>query len=253
MQIGNNGGVQIGAFNNQTLFGGQNVGTMLRGIMTADRGNTFEKDYNTINRRAADAATALNTALTGFPANVAPFVGLPNTGLGNQLRSISRIIAARGALGARRQVFFASIGGFDQHSGLAAGHGPLWLQINNAMTAFYTALETLGVHNNVTTFTASDFGRTLDSNGQGSDHSWGAHHLIMGGAVRGNETYGVWPDTVLRGPNDVGRGSLLPTTSVEQYAATLAKWFGVADASMSDVVPRAANWSTLDLGFMNPA
>ncbi len=253
MQIGNNGGVQIGAFNNQTLFGGQNVGTMLRGIMTADRGNTFEKDYNTINRRAADAATALNTALTGFPANVAPFAGLPNTGLGNQLRSISRIIAARSALGARRQVFFASIGGFDQHSGLAAGHGPLWLQINNAMTAFYTALETLGVHNNVTTFTASDFGRTLDSNGQGSDHSWGAHHLIMGGAVRGNETYGIWPDTVLRGPNDVGRGSLLPTTSVEQYAATLAKWFGVSDASMNDVVPRAANWSTLDLGFLNPA
>jgi len=255
MQVGNNGGVQINALNNQTLFGGQNVGNTLRGIMTSDRGNTFEKDYNTINRRAADAATALNTALASFPATAAPFTGLPNTGLGNQLRNIARIIAARSALGARRQVFFASIGGFDQHSGLANGHGPLWAQISNAMSAFYTALAdpTINLANNVTTFTASDFGRTLDSNGQGSDHGWGSHHVIMGGAVRGNETYGIWPDTVLRGPNDVGRGNLLPTTSVEQYAGTLAKWFGVPDGSMTDVVPRAGNWSALDLGFMNPA
>lgn len=253
MQIGNNGGVQINALTNQTLFGGQNVGTMLRGIMTADRPNTFEKDYNTINRRAADAAAALNSALTNFPTTAAPFNTFPNTGLGNQLRNIARIIAARGPLGARRQVFFASIGGFDQHSGLVAGHGGLWTQISNAMAAFHAALSdpSINMANNVTTFTASDFGRTLDSNGQGSDHSWGAHHLIMGGAVRGGETYGIWPETVLRGPNDVGRGSLLPTTSVEQYAATLARWFGVPPSSMTDVVPRAANWSTIDLGFMN--
>jgi uncharacterized protein (DUF1501 family) len=255
MQIGNNGGVQINALNNQTLFGGQNVGNMVRGIMTSDRGNTLEKDYNTINKRAADAAAALNAALANFPATAAPFTGLPNTGLGNQLRNIARIIAARQALGARRQVFFASIGGFDQHSGLANGHGPLWAQISNAMSAFYTALAdpALNMANNVTAFTASDFGRTLDSNGQGSDHSWGAHHLVMGGAVRGNETYGVWPETMLRGPNDVGRGSLLPTTSVEQYAGTLAKWFGVPATDMTSVVPRAGNWSNMDLGFMNAA
>jgi len=253
MQIGATGGVQISALTNQTLFGGQNTGTMLRGIMTAERANVFERDHNTINRRAAEAAAALNAALANFPAAAAPFSSLPNTGLGNQLRSIARIIAARGNLGARRQVFFASIGGFDQHSGLVAGHGGLWTTISNAMSAFYNALSELGMDNNVTTFTASDFGRTLDSNGQGSDHSWGAHHLIMGRAVRGNETYGIWPETVLRGPNDVGRGSLLPTTSVEQYAATLAKWFGVPDSGMADVVPRAANWSTLDLGFLNPA
>lgn len=253
MQIGNNGGVQINALANQTLFGGQNTGTALRTIMTGDRGNTFEKDYNAINRRAAEAAAALNAALTNFPVTAAPFSTFPNTGLGNQLRNIARIIAARNALGARRQVFFASIGGFDQHSGLAAGHGPLWTQISNAMSAFYTALAdpTMNMANNVTAFTASDFGRTLDSNGQGSDHSWGAHHLIMGGAVRGGETYGIWPETRLGGPNDVGRGSLLPTTSVEQYAATLARWFGVPMTSMADVVPRAGNWSTLDLGFMN--
>ncbi len=255
MQIGNNGGVQINALTNQTLFGGQNVGTAMRTLMTSDRGNTLEKDYNTINRRAADAAAALNSALTNFPATAAPFNAFPNTGLGNQLRNVARIIAARGPLGARRQVFFASIGGFDQHSGLVAGHGNLWAQISNAMSAFYAAMSdpSLNLASNVTAFTASDFGRTLDSNGQGSDHSWGAHHLIMGGAVRGGETYGVWPETALRGPNDVGRGSLLPTTSVEQYAGTLAKWFGVPESSMADVVPRAANWSTMDLGFMNAA
>jgi uncharacterized protein (DUF1501 family) len=255
MQIGNNGGVQINALNNQTLFGGQNVGNTLRTIMTSDRGHTLEKDYNTINRRAAEAAAALNAALANFPTTVAPFNTFPNTGLGNQLRNVARIIAARNALGARRQVFFTSIGGFDQHSGLVAGHGNLWNQISAAMSAFYAALSdpAIGMANNVTAFTASDFGRTLDSNGQGSDHGWGAHHVILGGAVRGNETYGTWPDTMLRGPNDVGRGNLLPTTSVEQYAGTLAKWFGVPDSSMTDVVPRAANWSTLDLGFMNAA
>lgn len=255
MQIGNNGGVQINALNNQTLFGGQNVGNTLRTVMTSDRANTFEKDYNVINKRAADAAAALNSALANFPATAAPFNAFPNTGLGNQLRNVARIIAARNALGARRQVFFTSIGGFDQHSGLVAGHGGLWAQISAAMSAFYAAMSdpTVGMANNVTAFTASDFGRTLDSNGQGSDHGWGSHHVIMGGAVRGNETYGTWPDTVLRGPNDVGRGNLLPTTSVEQYAGTLAKWFGVPDSNLADVVPRAGNWNAIDLGFMTAA
>lgn len=250
-QFGNNGGVQINALNNQTLFGGQQVGNRLRAIMTGDRVNTLEKDYNTINQRATEAATALNTALQSFPTTVAPFNAFPNTGLGNQLRNVARIIAARNALGVRRQVFFTSIGGFDQHSGLVAGHGGLWNQISAAMSAFYAATDALGVASSVTSFTASDFGRTLDSNGQGSDHSWGAHHLIMGGAVRGAETYGIWPETRLGGPNDVGRGSLLPTTSVEQYAGTLARWFGVPESSMTDVVPRAGNWNTIDLGFMN--
>ena len=250
MQIGNNGAVQINALNNQTLFGGQATGTALRALMTSDRGNTLEKDYNAINRRAADAAAALNTALAGFPSTAAPFSAFPATGLGNQLRNISRIIAARTALGAQRQVFFASIGGFDQHSGLVNGHGPLWQQISDAMVAFNGAVDALGVASNVVAFTASDFGRTLNSNGQGSDHGWGAHHLVLGGAVRGNELYGTWPETTLGGPNDVGRGNLLPTTSVEQYAATLAKWFGVPAGSMATAVPRIGNWSTTDLGFL---
>jgi len=106
------------------------------------------------------------------------------------------------------------------------------------------------VADSVTAFTASDFGRTLNSNGEGSDHGWGAHHFIVGGAVKGGELYGTWPDTVLRGPNDVGRGNLLPTTSVNQYAATLATWFGITTTQLPDVLPNASNFPQANLGFM---
>jgi len=106
------------------------------------------------------------------------------------------------------------------------------------------------VADSVTAFTASDFGRTLNSNGEGSDHGWGAHHFIVGGAVKGGDLYGIWPDTVLRGPNDVGRGNLLPTTSVNQYAATLATWFGITATQLPDVLPNASNFPQANLGFM---
>lgn len=247
MQIGNNGAVQINALNNQTLFGGQQVGTALRTLMTADRTHVLEKDYNVINRRAADAATALNNALAN--ANITTV--FPNTGLGNQLRNVARVIAARAALGARRQVFHVSIGGFDQHSGLVGGHGPLWATISNAMTAFYAATVEMAIPNNVVTFTGSDFGRTLNSNGDGSDHGWGAHHVVMGGAVRGAEIYGAMPTVTLGGPEDVGRGNLLPSLSVVQYAATVARWFGVPASELNTVIPGAADFSNNDVGFLN--
>jgi uncharacterized protein (DUF1501 family) len=246
MQVGNNGAVQINALNNQTLFGGQNVGNTIRTIMTGDRTNTLEKDYNAINKRAADAALALNTALAGATLTTT----FPATGLGNQLRNVARIIAARTALGARRQVFHVSIGGFDQHSGLVAGHGPLWATISQAVGAFYAATVELGIADKVTLFTASDFGRTLNSNGDGSDHGWGAHHLAVGGAVKGGDVYGAFPTVVLGGPEDVGRGNLLPGQAVAQYAATLATWFGVPATDLALAVPGAENFSP-DLGFLN--
>ncbi len=247
MQLSGNGAVTIGALNNQTLYGGQNTGTTLRGLMTADRAHTLEKDYNAINNRAATSAEALNTALNG--TNVVTV--FPNSGLGNQLRNVARVIAARTTLGSRRQVFHVSIGGFDQHSGLVAGHGPLWNTISQAVGAFNAAMTEVGLQNNVTLFTASDFGRTLNSNGQGSDHSWGSHHLIVGGAVKGGDMYGTMPVVVLGGPEDVGRGSLLPSTAVVQYAATLASWFGVSATNLPLVIPGLSGFSTTDLGFMN--
>lgn len=246
MQIGSNGAVQINALNNQTLFGGQNVGNTVRTIMTADRTQTLEKDYNAINKRAADSAQALNTAL----ANVTLTTQFPTSGLGTQLRNVARIIGARSALNSRRQVFHVSIGGFDQHSGLVGGHGPLWATISQAVGAFYAATVELGIADKVTTFTASDFGRTLNSNGDGSDHGWGAHHLAVGGAVKGGDVYGAFPVVVLGGPEDVGRGNLLPGQAVVQYAATMATWFGVAAADLSTVVPGVENFGP-DLGFMN--
>jgi len=250
MQVGNNGGVAINGVNGTTLFGSASGPTTARRLMTEDRTNLYEKDYNAIVKRSTDAAQTLNTALAAFPANVAPFSNLPVTGLGNQLRNVARMIAARTALGAHRQVFHVSIGGFDQHSGLVGGHGGRMTELAGAMAAFYQATADLGIASSVTTFTASDFGRTLDSNGDGSDHGWGAHHFVAGGAVRGGELYGTWPDTVLRGPNDVGRGNLLPTTSVIEYAATLATWFGVPATNLIDVLPNAVNFPQPNLGFM---
>ncbi len=250
MQIGNNGGLAINGVSGTTLFGSSAGPATARRLMTEDRANLFEKDYNAIVKRSSEAAQTLNTALTNFPATAAPFSTFPATGLGNQLRNVARMIAARQALGATRQVFHVSIGGFDQHSGLINGHGGRMAELANALAAFYQATVALGVADSVTAFTASDFGRTLDSNGEGSDHGWGSHHFVLGGSVKGGDLYGVWPETVLRGPNDVGRGNLLPTTSVNQYAATLATWFGISAAQMADVLPLAANFPQPNLGFM---
>ncbi len=250
MQIGNNGGLAITGISGSTLFGSSAGPATARRLMTEDRTNLFEKDYNTVVKRSAEAAETLNTALAGFPATAAPFSTFPNTGLGNQMRNVARMIAARQALGAKRQVFHVSVGGFDQHSGLINGHAGRMTELANAMSAFYQATVSLGIADSVTSFTASDFGRTLDSNGEGSDHGWGAHHFVVGGAVKGGELYGVWPDTVLRGANDVGRGNLLPTTSVVQYAATLATWFGIGPTQLADVLPNVVNFPQPGLGFM---
>ncbi len=250
MQIGNSGGLAITALTGTTLFGSSSGPATARRLMTEDRGNLLEKDYNTIVKRSAEAAQTLNSALTGFPATAAPFSTFPNTGLGNQLRNVARMIAARQALGSHRQVFHVAIGGFDQHSGLINGHGGRMTEFADALAAFYQATVALGVADSVTAFTASDFGRTLDSNGEGSDHGWGGHHFIVGGSVKGGDLYGTWPDTVLRGANDVGRGNLLPTTSVVQYAAALATWFGISATQMPDVLPNSANFPQLGLGFM---
>jgi uncharacterized protein (DUF1501 family) len=250
MQIGNNGGLAISGIAGTTLYGSTAGPATARRLMTEDRSNLLEKDYNGIVKRSAEAAQTLNSALVNFPSTAAPFSTFPNTGLGNQLRNVARMIAARQALGAHRQVFHVSIGGFDQHSGLINGHGGRMTELANALSAFYQATVSLGIADGVTAFTASDFGRTLDSNGEGSDHGWGAHHFVVGGVVKGGELYGIWPDTVLRGPNDVGRGNLLPTTSVNEYATTLATWFGIPAAQLADVLPNASNFPQTNLGFM---
>jgi uncharacterized protein (DUF1501 family) len=172
--------------------------------------------------------------------------------LSAQLKMIAKLIAAGAAngssMGVKRQVFFASLGGFDLHDNLMANHSKLLKNVSDAMYSFYKATEESGLQNQVTTFTASDFGRTLSSNGDGSDHGWGSHHMVMGGAVDGKKFWGKAPDistkdNALNGPDTVGQGRLLPSTSVDEFAAALARWMGVSDSDLNTVLPNLAAFS----------
>ena len=160
------------------------------------------------------------------------------------------MIAVRGSFGVSRQVFMVSQGGHDLHDNLLDNHPGLLTTLADAMKAFYDATVELGVADRVTAFTASDFGRTLSSNGDGSDHGWGGHHFVMGGAVQGRRYYGTAPAVAVNGPDDVGQGRLLPTTSVDQFAATLASWLGVSETNLTMVVPGIGNFTTRNLGFV---
>jgi len=162
------------------------------------------------------------------------------------------MISIAATTGAKRQVFFVSMNGFDTHDGLVTLHPKLMTGLADAMSAFYNATVELGVANNVTSFTASDFGRTLSGNNDGSDHGWGSMHFVMGGAVNGQRYYGTPPIIASNGPDDVGQGRLLPTTSVEQYAATLGKWLGVSDSDLLTILPNLTNYnaSSRNLGFV---
>ena len=182
----------------------------------------------------------------------------------DQLKMVARLIQGRDVLGAKRQVFMVSLGGFDLHDNLIAQQPVLLGRVSEAMAAFYRATVELGVAQNVTAFTASDFGRTLTSNGDGSDHGWGGHHLVVGGAVKGRAFYGAPPPVSVgntAAPHDqwhVGQGRLLPSTSVDQYAATLARWFGVGPQELGGILPNLRQFGAaagradypLDLGFM---
>lgn len=230
-------------------------------LIQQPRSHILENEYVRVVKRSIAAEGQITRALEGSNVST-PFNAASN--LASQLKMVARLIGARHALGNKRQVFMVSLGGFDLHDDLVSRQPGLLRQVSDAMTSFYQATVELGVADKVTTFTASDFGRTLTSNGDGSDHGWGSHHFVMGGAVRGAAFYGA-PPPVSAGdsaaPEDqwhVGQGRLLPTTSVDQFAATLAGWFGVAAGEMHRVVPNIRNFGTgadvagypLDLGFM---
>jgi uncharacterized protein (DUF1501 family) len=167
-----------------------------------------------------------------------------------QLQVVARMIVAGQRLGMRRQVFMVSTGGFDTHGNQLRDHPALMAGIAAGMNWFTAAMISLGLGPNVTMFTASDFGRTLTSNGSGSDHGWGSHHFVAGGAVRGRDIFGQFPNLALGGPQDVGSGRLLPSTSVSQYAGSLARWFGISTAALPDVVPYVERFGLDGLGFL---
>jgi uncharacterized protein (DUF1501 family) len=220
-------------------------------LLTFDGGLELVKASNAIASTGLEQAAVLNEALAGSAALKTPF---PATSLGQQMQQIARIIQVRGALGVKRQIFFASLGGFDTHDRELLDQAAGLAAVSQAMRAFYEATVEMGVSGNVVAFTESDFGRTLQPSGGatlGTDHAWGSHHLIVGDAVKGGELYGKFPTLALSGPDDANnRGVWIPTTPVEQYGATLARWFGVPEEKLGQVFPNLKNFSDAAPAFL---
>ena len=227
--------------------------------------SNFAADYSSVVSRSITAASTVNTAFTQgvvtsvatAPAYTNPLTQRVETNtLALQLQTVARMIAASSSLGLKRQVFFVSLGGWDTHDFQNSTQPNLLAKVAHAMSYFDGALANIGGLDRraqVTTFTASDFSRSFTTNGDGTDHAWGSHHFIMGGAVNGGDIYGQYPtlgvDVGFSNPDNVG-GSLIPTTSVDQYGATLGRWFGVSDADISTIFPRVANFPQRYLGFV---
>jgi uncharacterized protein (DUF1501 family) len=219
-------------------------------------GHLFEQQYAQTTSRAIANDTFIKAALATVPDYSDQFTRSTDADgnlnrVASQLQMILRMIQARGTLGMRRQIFFAALGGFDTHDAQLEDHDALLRQLSNALADFHDTTETLGLADQVTLFTASDFNRTYNSNGKGSDHAWGSHHMVMGGAVNGGRLYGEMPTLAINGPDDTGsRGSWIPSVSTDEMAATLALWFGVPINDLPLVLPNIGNFDRKNLGFM---
>ncbi len=247
------------------LFGSAACQSVMKTLTTAQRmdasgnlANLFESTYANVVTRSLLGQQILSSALPS--ATLTTFPATTKTNLSAQLSMVARVIAARNAsgVGATRQVFMVGAGNFDTHNAVVSIQPPLLSDVAVSMAAFYNEMSALGLQNNVTSFTISDFGRTLNSDGDGSDHGWGSAHFVLGGAVSGKAFYGTAPvlppSLNTPGPMDVGRGRFIPTTSVDQFGATLGSWFGVSDSDLLTVFPNLSNFnaSTRNLGFMQP-
>ncbi len=265
-QVGTGGAVRINSVSPATgsVYGSSAVKAAMQQLAQQGRSHTLENEYNKVTLRAVAAEGKITAAIQSddleivFPTN--------GNNLAAQLKMVARLIRGRASLGVKRQVFFVSMGGYDLHDDLDTKQGPLMQRLSDAMVAFQQQMEKLQIADKVTAFTASDFGRTLSSNGNGSDHGWGSHHFVVGGAVKGKGFYGTPPPVSVGNTladDDqwhVGQGRLLPTTSVDQYAATLAKWFGVPDSDLDGILPNLKNFNNItapsgisyprDMGFM---
>ncbi len=242
--VSRRGVVQMSGTNNAA--GGVRL-EALKSVLGQENDNLFQTAFAGLTESAIDTGALLGDALETAPVITTSF---PEGRLGDQLAMIARLISVAPQFGLKRQVFFARLGGWDMHNTQIDAHETLLADVANGMKAFYDATEELGCENNVTTFTASDFGRTFNANGDGSDHGWGSHHMIMGGAVRGGDIYGQVPVLEIDGPDDIGRGRWIPTTSVDEYSATLARWLGVSESDMPVVLPNIGRFARPDLGFM---
>jgi uncharacterized protein (DUF1501 family) len=244
----------------QPPFGLSAAGSPLNSILTSDETNLFAKEYEVVINRSMQAQATLVTAMApagdGGVPNPPQFLDpttnmLADNPLAASLQTIARIISGRASLGVTRQIFYVQLGSFDTHDGQAKTHAQLLTQLGAAFEYFDGLMVNMGLSDNVTSFTISDFGRTLTCNSDGTDHGWGSHHFVMGGAVAGGDMYGQYPVVGVNQANDVGNGRLIPTTSVEQYAGTLARWFGLSDGQIRTVFPNFVNFGTTPyLGFL---
>jgi len=218
-------------------------------LLTFDSGLSMVQAANSVTGQAVKFAQVLSDALKNIPPLQTLF---PGSYLGQQLQQVAQVISARSALGVQRQIFFCAVGGFDTHADQLPQQVQLLSDVSKSMSSFYQATQELGVANQVTTFSLSEFSRTLEPGSSGgSDHAWGAHQMILGGAVKGNAIYGTFPTLALGGPNDADQnGRWIPTTALDQYAATLATWFGVSAANLPSIFPNLVNFSTGNLGFL---
>ena len=216
-------------------------------ILAASYGSIYERAFAEVQQRATASADLVSGVIEPPPGF--DTTAFPPTQLGFQLETVARLIERRDQLDMQRQIFFVGTGGFDSHDDQNDNQPALLGGISDAISAFYNATVDIGVADSVTTFTQSDFGRTLTSNGDGSDHAWGGVQLVVGGSVMG-DMYGTYPLLAIDGPDDVGGGRMIPTTSADQYAATLARWFGIEDADLGMVAPNIDNFIDRDLGFM---
>lgn len=213
----------------------------------AGAGDLFSREFSAVSSRAIDSAEQVTTALASVPD---PSTSFPGTPLGDRLRMVARMIRSRSALGANRQMFFIGIGGYDTHDTQLRDQAARLAELSAAVKAFDDCMIESSTQNEVTLFSAADFGRTLTSNGDGSDHGWGNHHFVVGGAVRGKSFYGSYPDLAQGSADDGGDGRLVPKIATDQYAATLARWWGVSDGDLDLVFPNLRNFNSRNLGFL---
>jgi len=218
-------------------------------LLTLDGGETLVGATSAVTSSAIDNTAILAAAQAKGATLKTTF---PGTSIGRQLQQIAGVLSVRADLKINRQIFFASLGGFDTHTDEINTQQNLFTQLSAAVKAFYDATVELGVADSVTTFTLSDFGRTfLPASGGGSDHAWGSHHFVLGGSVKGGDFYGTFPNIALKGPDDSSNeGRWIPTTSVDQYGATLAQWFGLGSRALPSVFPNIGRFATSNLGFL---